>query len=71
MVRGINVKVDTNIKQLEIRFPKPHPTPEYAVSVTPSWLTQVAVRSKSAEGFTVEFSDTPPSNAVIDWIVMD
>lgn len=71
MIRGINVKVETSGKMVEIRFPEPHPTPEYAVSITPSWLTQVAVRSKSTEGFTVEFSDTPPSDAMIDWIVMD
>jgi hypothetical protein len=71
MIRGINVKIQTDRKEIEIRFPKPHPTPEYAVSVTPSWMTHVAVRSKSTEGFTVEFSDTPPSDAVIDWIVMD
>jgi hypothetical protein len=70
-IRGINVKVDEGKTELIITFSKPRPSSSYAASVTPSWLSQIAVQDKKDTGFKVVFSQPSPKDSYLDWIVID
>lgn len=70
-IRGISVPVESTKESVTITFPEPRPTESYAVSVTPSWITAIAVAEKTPEGFQVKFSEPPPEGAAIDWIVLE
>ena len=70
-IRGISIQVDEGKNEIQITFKTPRPTPSYAVSVSPSWLTQVAVKDKKEDGFTINFSNAAPTDAHLDWITID
>jgi hypothetical protein len=42
----------------------------YGVTVTPSWLTTVAVTAKRRDGFDLSFGTAAPANATIDWLLV-
>lgn len=69
--RGFNVVVPDNASSIEITFSKPKANTNYAVSVLPTWITQVAIESKTVTGFKVKFSTNAPASSKIDWIVAE
>lgn len=69
-LRGINVPVAAGAYEIVIQFPRPEADANYAVSLTPSWLTNVAVTNKTQEGFAVHFSTAAPAEARLDWIIV-
>ncbi|MHB9026824.1 MAG: ACT domain-containing protein [Armatimonadota bacterium] len=69
-LRGINVRVTTGAKKLQITFPIPEADANYAVHVQPTWFTQTRLTKKTAAGFTVEFNTAAPSGATVDWILV-
>jgi hypothetical protein len=47
------------------------PDANYAVIVTPSWLTTCRVMDKATTGFTIEFgTPTPDAGQTVDWILV-
>ena len=69
-LRGIDLAVAQGQTTLEVKFDRPEVDASYAVSVTPSWLTQVAVSAKTTQGFTVQFGSAAPAAAKADWILV-
>jgi hypothetical protein len=69
-LRGINVAVKEGAKEIEIRFAAPEADAEYAVLVTPSWLTQFCASAKTPQGFTLQFGSAAPANARVDWMIV-
>lgn len=45
------------------------PDTNYGVVLVPNWDTRYWVTSKTATGFTANFSTAAPANASIDWMV--
>ncbi len=69
-LRGINVKVPAGQKEFSVHFTRPEPNADYAISVTPNWLTNLAVVSKNNSGFRVVFGTAAPAKAGLDWILI-
>lgn len=69
-LRGIDVAVPQRSVELSVRFPAREADARYALHVDSSWFTNHRVSSKSADGFTVEFSQPAPSQAKIDWMLI-
>jgi len=69
-LRGIDVKVQPEARELEVRFPRAEADARYAVSVTPNWMTPYCVASKTESGFTVRFGTPAPAGAAADWIIV-
>ena len=68
-VRGFDLEVEldeikVDVEDLELD------TVDYAVSITPNWLTDLAVTEKREDGFTVEFSVPAPADAKFDYILI-
>lgn len=51
---------------LAVTFPRAEQDTAYGVSVTTSWLTTVAVTTKTTTGLTVTFGTGAPANATCD-----
>ncbi|HEY3396439.1 MAG TPA: hypothetical protein VGM19_02170 [Armatimonadota bacterium] len=72
-LRGINVSVPVGATEFEVKFATPEPDNNYALTVSPNWMTQFQVRAKRPDGFTVRFgqaataADVAPS---VDWILV-
>ncbi len=69
-LRGIDVAVEEGATEVTVSFATPETDAAYAVSITPSWLTAYAVPTKSAEGFTVQFAQSAPADATLDWVIV-
>ncbi|MEA3401758.1 MAG: hypothetical protein U9R79_11010 [Armatimonadota bacterium] len=69
-LRGIDMAVEAGATEATVSFPRGEMDARYAVSVTPSWLTTVAVPEKTSDGFTVQFGTPAPEGARIDWIMI-
>ncbi len=69
--RGANVVVVEGSNDLKVVFDKPRENNNYTVLVTPSWMTNFAVKKKSEKGFEVEFSVEAPENSTADWLIID
>jgi len=69
-LRGINVAVKPGARELHILFARPEADAQYAVSITPSWMTPFCVPEKTARGFTVRFGTAAPKQARLDWMVV-
>ena len=69
-LRGIDVSVPAGGTELQVTFGQAEENATYAVSVTPSWMTAVAVPTKTAEGFTVQFGTAAPEGARVDWVIV-
>jgi len=69
-LRGINVPVPAGHTEVEVAFTQPEPDANYAVSVSPSWLTNFCVLNKSSEGFTVRLGTPAPEGAKLDWVIV-
>jgi len=69
-LRGINVPVAPEAVELRIEFARPESDANYAVSVSPSWMTPYCIPSKTPEGFTVRFGTKAPKGAKLDWIMV-
>jgi hypothetical protein len=69
-LRGINLAVAQGQTALEVKFATPEADAEYAVSVTPSWMTNLCVPTKTAAGFAVQFGTAAPANAKLDWVIV-
>lgn len=46
------------------------PDTNYAVLITPNWLTTHRVTSKATTGFTVDFGTAAPANAAFDYMIV-
>ncbi len=68
--RGVAVPVPAGSRSLEVTFPTPEAAGDYAVVVSPSWMTTHAVTRRAAEGFTVEFGQPAPAGGTLDWMVV-
>ncbi|WP_254511272.1 hypothetical protein [Anatilimnocola floriformis] len=69
-LRGKNLSPTENAKTFEVKFPRPEADADYAVFLELSWLTERAVSNKTAEGFTVTFSQAAPAGAKLDWMLV-
>jgi hypothetical protein len=69
-LRGINAAVAAGGAELQVSFATPEADAEYAVSVTPSWMTNLCVSAKTAQGFTVQFGTPAPEGAKVDWVLL-
>jgi hypothetical protein len=69
-LRGIGVKVPKGARSLDVKFERAEADGDYAMTVQPSWFTMDRTTAKAAQGFTVEFSEPAPENAVIDWVMV-
>lgn len=69
-LRGIDVPVPQGATEMQVKFPRPEADAVYAVSITPSWLTNLAVTAKAAEGFTVQFGTGAGAEAKVDWVIV-
>jgi hypothetical protein len=69
--RGIDLAVTEGATFVEVPFNKIRDNNKYAVTVSPSWLTNVAVTQKLNDKFRVEFSSPAPISAKIDWIIIE
>lgn len=70
-IRGKNVVVTAQSSEVMIKFPNKRENNNYAVSITPNWLTSVAVKNKQDDGFTILFETSAPNDAKVDWIIID
>ncbi|MBP9691149.1 hypothetical protein KBD81_03660, partial [Candidatus Woesebacteria bacterium] len=70
-IRGIDLPVVYGDNTLEVFFDTPKTTTEYAVNITPNWLTNLAVTEKRTDGFVIEFSTLAPLGATIDWVILE
>ena len=69
-LRGINIAVQAACAQFEVHFPRAESDANYAVSITPNWMTSYCVSAKTNTGFTVHFGSAAPTNAKFDWIIV-
>ncbi len=69
-LRGKNVAVPPGQDRLDIVFPVPEVSDQYAVFLEQNWLTERAVVRKEAGGFTVQFSNPAPDGARMDWLLV-
>jgi hypothetical protein len=69
-LRGINVGVPEGRAEWEIHFDIAEPDEVYAVAITPSWMTPVAVPTKTGAGFRVQFGTAAPAGARFDWVLV-
>lgn len=69
-LRGIDLAVKQGANNLEVKFDQPEPDSAYAVVVTPSWLTIVAVTEKTNTGFKIIFGTPAPVKAKLDWVLV-
>ncbi|NCO35672.1 MAG: hypothetical protein AUJ92_21025 [Armatimonadetes bacterium CG2_30_59_28] len=69
-LRGINVPVAAGLTAVTVVFSQPEADANYAVSVTPSWMTNCCVSAKSDKGFTVQMGTAAPEGARLDWVIV-
>jgi hypothetical protein len=69
-LRGINVPVKRGAKELKMTFAQPEADANYAVTITPSWMTNLCVPQKTPQGFTVQFGTAAPANGRVDWVLV-
>lgn len=69
-LRGINVAVPEAAQEVAITFPKPEADANYAVAITPSWMTNLCVSSKTEKGFAVQLGGAAPAGAKLDWVIV-
>lgn len=70
-LRGINVAVQDGSKELKVLFERQEADGNYAVMVTCSWMTQYAVKDKTASGFTLVFGTAAPEKGGgFDWFLV-
>ncbi len=69
-IRGKDVEVRAGRRSHRVTFSKPQPDADYAVSISPSWVTAYGVSEKTAEGFRIEFAGAAPADAAFDWFVL-
>jgi hypothetical protein len=71
-LRGIAVPVAAqamiHVVQLDPSITEPDNN--YAIQVTPSWITQLAVTNKTTTTFSVQFGTPAPAGASIDWFLV-
>lgn len=69
-IRGVNVLVEAGAVNLAVKLDPAQPDANYAVSVSPSWLTSYSVTAKAVDSFTINFSTPAPEGATADWIIV-
>ncbi len=69
--RGIDIPAGLGSTYLDIDFETVKDTDEYAVNITPSWLTNIAVINKRTDGFRIQFSTPAPLNGKVDWMILE
>ncbi len=70
-IRGINVQVTQGETELQVIFDDINDTAEYAISVLPSWFTNVIVEEKTIDGFKIKFANPAPADARVDWLIIE
>lgn len=70
-LRGINAAVPAGNKELQVKFEQPENDGNYAILTKCSWITIDAVKTKTAEGFTVVFETAAPEGGGrLDWFIV-
>jgi len=69
-LRGINVAVELGALYVVVTLPRPEADGHFAVQVTPSWPTPLAIVGKTTSGFTVSFGTPAPADAHLDWFLV-
>lgn len=69
-LRGLEVPVKAGSKELAVKFANPEADGAFGLFVETSWMTMHVVSKRTAEGFTVEFSQPPAQDTVIHWLVV-
>jgi len=69
-LRGLKLPVKAGSKELAVRFPQPETDANYMVVLDLSWLTQHAVPTRTADGFTVQFATPPAQDGVLSWLLV-
>ncbi|MBI4100831.1 hypothetical protein HY439_03805 [Candidatus Microgenomates bacterium] len=70
-LRGINVTIPSGSSQLRITLEEKRESPNFAVSVSPSWNTTIWITEKKEDGFTINFGAPANEDASLDWIIID
>lgn len=66
-LRGIAVTVPAGAREVEVRFAQPEVDADYSLVAQPNWFTLDRVVRKTATGFVVQFSESAPAEARLDW----
>ncbi|NOY81514.1 MAG: hypothetical protein GXP31_10985 [Kiritimatiellaeota bacterium] len=69
-LRGIDIGVKQGADRVQVVFSTPEQDAHYAVSITPSWMTNLCVPEKTATGFAVQFAVPAPKKARMDWVLV-
>jgi hypothetical protein len=69
--RGISSVVAKDTFITDVIFETPRANTDYAVVVTPNWLTDLAVIEKRSDGFKIQFLNIAPAGAKVDWVIID
>ncbi len=64
---GVLVPVTPGATATSVTFRRAEPTPVFGVMVQPSWLTTVAITSRTRTGFALSFGTAAPAGATVDW----
>ena len=69
-LRGLDLPIKAGAKEIAVKFATPETDAAYGLFVEASWMTMHVVSKRTAEGFTVEFSQAPAADAVVHWLVV-
>ena len=69
-LRGINVAVEAGVLYMPIQLEHAEADARFAVQVTPSWPTPIAIVGKTTTGFTASFGTPAPEGAHLDWFLV-
>ncbi len=69
--KGSNVLVTEGQNFIQVNFAKPRENADYAITISPTWLTNTAITEKTTTGFKIEFGVIAPATAKIDWVIID
>lgn len=63
--------VATSATTASVTFTYPaEPSTQYAVQLTTTWQTTIAITSKSTTGFTVSFGTAAPASSSVHWLIV-
>jgi hypothetical protein len=69
-LRGLEQAVKAGQKEIVVKFANAEADAAYAPFVETNWMTMHVVSKRTAEGFTVEFSQAPAADTVMHWLIV-
>ncbi|QQS44667.1 hypothetical protein IPM65_03660 [Candidatus Roizmanbacteria bacterium] len=70
-IRGIDVPVTAGATEITVTFTDVNDTDTYAISVLPTWFTNIIVQDKTIDGFKILFDRPAPVDATLDWLIVE